>query len=166
MTGLRQSVAVGSAAVLCAMPLARVQAQSHWSVRAEAGQSALHSGSSDGGAAALRLAGHIRSGVVRFVVGAAWGGADGGFRTLDAALELAPLPRWRLTPVGAIGVGGIVESDWSGAFVHLTGGLEVRISPRLQLRGALQAGNHGENQLGPNLTTLGLALRLGRLPER
>ena len=166
MTRLRGSIVVGSTALACAGPLMDARAQSRWSLRAEAGQSALHESTRRGSAAALRLTRDIGPGFLRAVGGVALAGADGGFGTLDVALELVPLPRSILTPVVALGIGGIAESEWRGGFGQVTGALEWRLSPRVRLRGAVQSGRHGENQLGPNLTTVGVAVRLGRPPER
>jgi hypothetical protein len=162
VTRLARTLMAAAAAAGGAAPQARMDAQSQWSVRAEAGTSALHDDSNTGGALALRLARDIRSGFVRAALGFASGAADGGFRTVDAALEFVLLPRSILTPVGALGIGGMVENDWNGAFVQVTGGLELRIHRRARLRGTLQGASHGENQLGPNLKMLGIALRLGR----
>src|SRR3712207_8223548 len=109
MTTLRASIVVGSAALACAGPLTDAHGQSRWSLRAEAGQSALHESRLRGGAAALRLTADIGPGFLRAVGGVALGSADGGFGAADGPLALVPLPRSRPTPVLGLrgrGVGG------------------------------------------------------------
>lgn len=154
-------------AALCigVVPTVEAGPQSLWSVRAEGGRSAMHSSDRTGGAWAVRVMRDFRSArFARLAFGVSSGAADEGFFALDLMMELAPLSRFPLTPVVALGGGLLGEPEWGGVFMQAAVGAELRVLPRLSVRGAQQWGSHG-GQLGPHMTTVGVALRFGSRPR-
>jgi hypothetical protein len=137
---------------------APVSAQPLWSVRAEAGQSAIHDNPETAPAVSVHFARQPKAASpVRFAFGAAAGGADDGFLGFDVSGEFVALPTRVIRPVVGIGVGGLHESDWSGPWVHLSAALEVRVSSRIRLRASKTWGAHEESD-GPNFNMIGLSI--------
>jgi hypothetical protein len=140
-------------------------APARWSIRAAAGRSAINRSANTGRVYALRLTRDVgNAGLGRVAFGYAHASLASDFNTLDVAVELVPLRRSIWTPTLALGGGSVYDHTSFDAFGLASGGIEVRLHPRLRVRGAQQWGTHRERgrwNVGPNLTTLGAALRLG-----
>jgi hypothetical protein len=136
-----------------------------WSVRGDMGRSAINSSANSGNVYGLRLTRDVKNaGLARVGFGYAHGSLASDFNTLDVTVELVPLRRGRWTPTFALGGGSVYDHTSFDAFGHVAGGIELRLHPRLRLRGAQQWGTHRERDrwnVGPNLTTIGAAFRLG-----
>jgi hypothetical protein len=140
-------------------------APARWSIRAGAGRSAINRSANTGSVYVLRLTRDAgTAGLARVAFGYAHSSLASDFNTVDVAVELVPLRRSMWTPTLAIGGGSVYDHASFGTFGLATGGIEVRLHSRLRVRGAQQWGTHRERgrwNVGPNLTTLGVALRLG-----
>ena len=131
-------------------------------VRLEVGRAEIHRASSSGAAVALRVGSTVRrSGTVRMDLGASYSGADLAYLTLEAGVELRPLPAARLTPVARVGAGLLAEKGFGGPVLCLGVALEAELSARTALRLGYQLAEHGGAR-GPNVWFAGLEARLGR----
>jgi hypothetical protein len=86
------------------------------------------------------------------------GATVAAFGTLDLGVEFHPWPRARVSPFLGAGGGLMSEDEYFGTFVRGTAGLEAKLSRRVVLRLAFQAGTH-DGEAGPHLATLGVGWR-------
>jgi hypothetical protein len=151
---LRTIALLGS--LVLAGAAARAEEPRRWTLSAEAGPSRLHENGVTTWVGALRLHRSLgAAGVLRLQLGA----AASGYGTLDAGLEVHPWSRARVSPFLGAGAGYITEeSEYEGPFVRGTVGIEAKLSPRVVLRLAVQAGTH-DGQAGPHAATIGIGWR-------
>ena len=137
-----------------------------WFVRAEFGQAEIY-GTDRGAWGAVRVGRQvIPSGVLVADVGATGSSAYEGFVTLEVAVEARPLHRAIVTPVLAVGAGGLVApTEGAGGVLRLSLGLDVHIR-RAGFRVALQRGKHWGYLEGPNTLFAGVEYRFGHTRVR
>lgn len=166
MWPVARSALVGSVVAPCCMVAARTveaQREPQSFIRFEAGRAEIHRASSTGVALALRAGRRIdRQGVARLDLGASYSGADEGYWTVEVGGELRLLARSHLTPVAGVGIGLLLEPEFSGEVIRATLAFDVKVGSRAAVRLGAQLGTHGGAR-GPNVLFGGIELRGRRL---
>ena len=116
------------------------------------------SGARAASGARLESGGAFVGGVLSADVGLAVSPLDEGYGSLTAGLEVLPFPRAVVSPFARAEAGVLGEPEYSGYVAGGGGGLAVRLSDRLSLRGGATWGTHG-NVKGPVVYYGGLELR-------
>lgn len=131
-----------------------------WSVALEAGNSEIHRPESTGAVVGVGMDRRFGAGLLRLQFRFRASRADEDYFSLGAGPEARLLPDRRLTPVVALHVGLLGEPEYGGWFAEVSGGLRLRLSSRLGLRGVLSRGTHG-GATGPDSLLLGVEWGLG-----
>jgi hypothetical protein len=130
-----------------------------WLVRGELGQVEIHHAERRSMGFGLRLGRNFdRQGFACLDLGLSVSTADEAYLSLDAGVELRPMPRSRVTPFLGARAGFIGESEFSGIVLQGGAGLHCTLTPRAGLRLAIYRGTHG-GQMGPHLLTGGVEVR-------
>ena len=134
-------------------------AQEHpWMARFQAGSSTIHEWGKSGVWGEARFGRSFVGGRLSADLGLAVSSSDEGYGHLTAALEVLPFPRAVVSPFARAEAGVLGEPEYQGYLVGLGGGLAVRLSDRLSLRGGATWGTHGDVE-GPVVYYGGLELR-------
>lgn len=131
-----------------------------WSVALEAGNSEIHRPESTGPVVGVGMDRRFGTGLLRLQFRFRVSRADEGYFSLGAGPEARLLPDRLLTPVVALQVGLLGEPEYGGWFAEVSGGVRLRLSTRLGLRGVLSRGAHG-GSTGPDSMLLGVEWGLG-----
>jgi hypothetical protein len=134
-------------------------AQEHpWTARFQAGSSTIHEWGESGLWGEARLGRSFVGGVLSADLGLAASSADEAYGSLTAGLEVLPFPRAVVSPFARAEVGLLAEPEYGGYVAGVGGGLSVRLSDRLALRGGASWGTHGDVK-GPVVYYGGLQFR-------
>ena len=134
-------------------------AQEHkWVARFQAGSSTIHAWGPSGVWGEARLGRSFVGGVFSADLGLAFSGADEGYASLTAGFEVLPFPRSVVSPFARAEVGALGEPEYLGYVASFGGGLSVRLSEAISLRGGASWGAHGDVD-GPVVYSGGLQLR-------
>jgi hypothetical protein len=134
-------------------------AQEHpWVARVQAGGASIHEWGASGIWAEARVGRSFVGGVFSTDFGLAVSSSDEGYGSLTAGLEVLPFPRAVVSPFARAEMGVLGEPEYSGYVAGVGGGLSVRLSERLSLRGGASWGLHGDIE-GPVVYYGGLQLR-------
>ena len=138
---------------------ATATAQEHpWVARFQAGSSRIHEWGRSGVWGEARLGRSFVGGVLSADLGLAFSSSDEGYASLTAGLEALPFPRAVVSPFVRAEAGALGEPEYWGYVAGLGGGLSIRLSDRLSLRGGATWGLHGDVE-GPVVYYGGLQLR-------
>jgi hypothetical protein len=129
-----------------------------WVARVQAGSATVHEWGASGGWAQAQVGRSFVGGVLSADLGLAVSGSDEGYASLTAGLEALPFPRAIVSPFARAEAGVMGEPEYGGHVVGIGGGLSVRLSERLSLRGGATWGVHGD-VTGPVVYFGGLQLR-------
>jgi hypothetical protein len=129
-----------------------------WMARFQAGSSTIHEWGRRGVWGEARFGRSFVGGVLSADLGLAVSNSDEGYGSLTAGLEVLPFPRAVVSPFARAEVGVLGEPEYSGYVAGVGGGLSVRLSERLSLRGGASWGIHGDVE-GPAVYYGGLQLR-------
>jgi hypothetical protein len=129
-----------------------------WVARFHAGSATIHEWGASGGWAEAQVGRSFGGGVLSADLGLAVSGSDGGYASLTAGLEALPFPKAIVSPFARAEAGVLGEPEYGGYVAAIGGGLSVRLSDRLSLRGGATWGTHGDVQ-GPVVYYGGLQLR-------
>ena len=131
-----------------------------WFLRLEGGGTQLHEWGETGPRFALRGGRDLtRSGIARVGLGLTYSGVDGGFGTIELALEISPLQDFVVSPIVAGGIGLLAETDWGGFTPDVSVGLVALPANRFSLVGLYQWSSHGGIS-GPNGWYIGVEASL------
>jgi hypothetical protein len=134
-------------------------AQEHpWAARFQAGSSTIHEWGESGAWGEARIGRSFLAGRLSADLGLAVSSSDEGYGSLTAGLEVLPFPRAVVSPFARAEAGVLGEPEYSGYVAGGGGGLAVRFSDRLSLRGGVTWGTHGSVK-GPVVYYGGLELR-------
>ena len=134
-------------------------AQEHpWLARVQAGSASIHEWGASGVWAEARVGRSFVSGVLAADLGLAVSSSDEGYGSLTAGLEVLPFPGAVVSPFARAEAGVLGEPEYSGYVASVGGGLAVRLSDRLSLRGGATWGTHGDVK-GPVVYCGGLQVR-------
>jgi len=134
-------------------------AQEHpWTARFQAGSSTIHEWGESGAWGEARIGRSFAGGVLSADLGLAVSGADESNASLTAGFEALPFPRAIVSPFARAEVGVLGEPEYGGYVAGIGGGLSVRLSDRLSLRGGASWGTHGDVK-GPVVYYGGLQVR-------
>ena len=124
------------------------------------GSAAIHGKPRDGWIEARVGRSVTPGGLLSADLGVGASSADTGFTTLTTGLELNLLPRAPVSPFvrGEVGLLGEWDLEYGGTVTGAGGGLVLRLSPRLGLRGGASWNTHG-GQSGPTMYYGGLQYR-------
>jgi hypothetical protein len=141
------------------MTAAAATAQEHpWVARFQAGSARVHDWGASGVWAEAQAGRSFVGGLLTADLGLAVSGSDEGYASLTAGLEVLPFPRAVVSPFVRAELGVLGEPEYSGYVAGVGGGLSVRLSDRLSLRGGATWGIHGDVR-GPVVYSGGLQLR-------
>jgi hypothetical protein len=129
-----------------------------WVARVQAGSATVHEWGASGGWAQAQVGRSFVGGVLSADLGLAVSSSDGGYASLTAGLEALPFPRAVVSPFARAEAGVLGEPEYGGYVAGIGGGLSVRLSERLSLRGGATWGVHGDVK-GPVVYSGGLQLR-------
>jgi hypothetical protein len=129
-----------------------------WVARVQAGSATIHERGASGGWAEAQVGRSFVGGVLTADLGLAVSGSDEGYASLTAGVEVLPFPRAVLSPFARAEAGVLGEPEYGGWVAGVGGGLSVRLSDRLSLRGGANWGTHGAVK-GPVVYSGGLQLR-------
>lgn len=129
-----------------------------WAGRLQAGTATIHEWGPSRGWGELGVGRSFAGGVLAADLGLALSGADEGYASLSAGLEVLPFPRAVVSPFARVEAGALVEPEYSGYVAGVGGGLVARLSDRLSLRGGAGWGRHGDVE-GPVVYYGGLQVR-------
>ena len=156
---MRGSVLVLSLSLSLTLAAAAATAQEdQWVARVQAGSASIHEWGASGVWAEARVGRSFVGGVLSADLGVALAGADEAYASLTAGLEVLPFPRAVVSPFARAEMGVLGEAEYSGYMAGIGGGLSVRLSDRLSLRGGASWGIHGD-VAGPVVYCGGLQLR-------
>ena len=134
-------------------------AQEHpWTARFQAGRSTIPEWGERGAWGEARIGRSFPGGVLSADLGLAVSGADESNASLTAGFEALPFPRAIVSPFARAEVGVLGEPEYGGCVAGIGGGLSVRLSDRLSLRGGASWGTHGDVK-GPVVYYGGLQVR-------
>ena len=134
-------------------------AQEHpWVARFQAGSSTIHEWGESGVWGEARVGRSFVGGVLSADLGLAVSSSDEGYASLTAGFEVLPFPRAVVSPFARAEVGALGEPEYQGYVASFGGGLSVRLSEALSLRGGASWGIHGDVE-GPVVYSGGLQLR-------
>lgn len=134
-------------------------AQEHpWTARFQAGGSTIHEWGEGGVWGEARIGRSFVGGVLSADLGLAVSSSDETYGSLTAGLEVLPFPRAVVSPFARAEVGLLGEPEYGGYVAGIGGGLSVRLSEEISLRGGASWGTHGDVK-GPVVYYGGLQLR-------
>ena len=153
---MRRSVLVLSFTLAAAV----TTAQEHpWTARFQAGRSTIHEWGERGAWGEARIGQSFVGGVLSADLGLAVSSLDGGYGSLTAGLEVLPFPRRVVSPFARAEVGLLGAPEPVGYLAAVGGGLAVRLSDGLSLRGGATWGTSNGYVEGPVVYYGGLELR-------
>jgi hypothetical protein len=148
----------GSVLVLTLTAAAATAQERPWVARVQAGSATVHEWGASGGWAQAQVGRSFVGGVLSADLGLAVSGSDEGYASLTAGLEALPFPRASVSPFARAEAGVLGEPEYGGHVACIGGGLSVRLSERLSLRGGATWGVHGDVK-GPVVYSGGLQVR-------
>ena len=144
---------------LMATPAVWAATDRPWLFRLQGGSATIHEWGKTGswfeGRVGRSLVG---GGLLSVDLGLAASGSDEGYLSLAGGLEVLPLPKAPVSPFVRGEVGLLGEPEYGGYVAGLGGGLAIRLSDRLGLRGGATWNVHGDVE-GPVVYYGGLQLR-------
>jgi hypothetical protein len=129
-----------------------------WIARVQAGSATIHEWGKGGVWGEALIGRSFVGGVLSADLGLAVSSSDEGYASLTAGLEVLPFPRAVVSPFARAEAGVLGEPEYSGYVASIGGGLAVRLTDRLSLRGGATWGTHGGVN-GPAVYYGGLELR-------
>lgn len=134
-------------------------AQEHpWMARFQAGSSTIHEWGESGPWGEARIGRSFAGGMLSADLGLTLSTSDEGYGSLTAGFEVLPFPKPVVSPFVRAEVGVLGEPEYGGYVAGLGGGLQVRLSDRLSLRGGVSWGIHGDVE-GPVVYYGGIEIR-------
>ena len=134
-------------------------AQEHpWTARFQAGSSTIHDWGESGLWGEARIGRSFVGGMLSADLGLTLSSSDEGYGSLTAGFEVLPFPKPAVSPFVRGEVGVLGEPEYGGYVAGLGGGLAVRLSDRLSVRGGASWGLHGDVE-GPVVYYGGIELR-------
>jgi hypothetical protein len=152
---MRRSVLVLALMLAAAAASAR---ERPWFARVQAGSASIHQWGASGGWAGAAVGRSFVGGVLCADLGLSVSGSDEGYAGLTAGLEALPFPRAIVSPFVRAEAGALGEPEYRGYVAGIGGGLSVRLSDRLSLRGGATWAVHGDVE-GPVVYYGGLQVR-------
>jgi hypothetical protein len=138
---MRRSVLVLSLTLTAAAATAQ---ERPWVARVQAGSATIHEWGSNGGWAEAAVGRSFVGGILCADLGLSVSGSDERYASLTAGLEALPFPRAVVSPFARAEAGVLGEPEYGGYVAGIGGGLSVRLSDRLSLRGGATWGVHGD----------------------
>ena len=156
---------MAAALTLCALPAA-AQDSPAWYVRGDVGGAEIHGagGLRDAGLDSVWLGARVgrafgESGILATDLGVGWGSSDGGFSTYTAGLELRAFTRSQVSPFIRLEVGYMTEPIGDCGVAGLGGGVSIRASRSVSLRGSVMSNVHCSDGVGPVGAAVGVELQ-------
>ena len=152
---MRGSVVVLSLTLTAAAATAQ---ERPWVARVQAGSATIHEWGTSGVWAEAQVGRTFAGGVLSADLGLAFSSSDEAYASFTAGLEALPFPRAVVSPFVRAEAGALGELEYWGYVAGIGGGLSIRLSDRLSLRGGATWGLHGDVE-GPVVYYGGLQLR-------
>ena len=149
-----------SVLALCVSLLgAAAAAEEHpWVARVQLGRATIHEWDDADTWGEVRVGRRFAGGLFTADVGPSGSHSGEGYVALTLGLEVLPLTRAVVSPYARIEAGGLWEPEGLYSTAGLGGGLVVRLSDRLSLRGGASWAVHG-GEKGPVVYSGGVQLR-------
>ena len=153
---MKRSVLALSVSLLAAAP---ATAEEHpWVARFQLGSATIHEWDDADTWGEVRIGHRFAGGLVSADLGPSGSHSGEGYVGLTLGLEVLPLPRAVVSPYARVEAGGLWEPEGLYATGGVGGGLVVRLSDRLSLRGGASWAVHSDVG-GPVVYSGGVELR-------
>ena len=129
-----------------------------WLAQFQAGSATIHEWGTSGVWAEAQVGRSFAGGLLSADLGLALSSSDEGYASLAAGFEVLPFPRTVVSPFARAEMGWLGEPEYGGYVAGIGGGVSVRLSDRLSLRGSATWGLHGDVE-GPVVYSGGLRVR-------
>lgn len=158
MTGPCRGVSF-TLAVSFALLAVEAAAEDHpWVARVQLGKARIHEWDDADTWGEIRVGRRLAGGRLAIDLGPAGSHSGEGYVGLTAGLEVLPLPRAIVSPYARVEAGGLWEPEGLYLAGGVGGGVAVRVSERLSLRGGASWAVHGDVS-GPVVYSGGIELR-------
>jgi hypothetical protein len=143
-------------AVVLASPAAA--GEHPWFAQLQGGHATLHEWDPSGAWWEGRVGRSFSSGVLAADLGLVLSGSAESYASITGGFEVLPFPRALVSPFARVEAGLMWEPEYGGFIAGAGGGLAVRLSDRLSLRGGASWGGHGDTS-GPTVYYGGARVR-------